>query len=232
LKLPDDRRAGPSLKPLAVLITVWLLLTGLLAYLLVSRDASPTTMRDLNPGPFRGNIIPDELRGARAPTFRLTDARGGSYGTADARGKPYVVTFLYTNCPDVCPLIGDELGQTLKLLGSRRDDVAVLAVSVDPKRDTAEAARAWLRRHRLPANFHYLIGEQRRLRSVWADYYAAPQVPGRPESAHTASIWLIDAKGRIATKYSGGFPVPPADMAHDLLLLLRARERTRSGATR
>ncbi|MEJ7787581.1 MAG: hypothetical protein WKF96_22485, partial [Solirubrobacteraceae bacterium] len=72
LEVPDDRRAGPSRKPLAILITISLLLTGLLAYLIVSRDTSPTTTtRHLNPGPFRGNIIPDELRGARAPTFRL-----------------------------------------------------------------------------------------------------------------------------------------------------------------
>ena len=189
-------------------------------------DAAPVG-RERGPGPFRGNIIPPELRGKRAPVLRLPDARGGELATGDLRGRPYVVTFLYTDCPDVCPLIGQELGQSLKLLGRRGDEVSVLAVSVDPKGDTATAARSWLRRHRLPSNFHYLIGSHERLRPVWRAYFAAPQIPGRSDSAHTASIWLIDANGEIATKYSGGFPVAPADIAHDLRLLLRRRDRAR-----
>ena len=216
-----------SRKPLVALLVLALGVTGVLAYAAAQtgNEADPP-MRQRNPGPFRGNILPEEIKGTPAPSFRLTEARGGSYGTADAAGQPYVITFLYTSCPDVCPLIGQELRQTLRLLGPRSGDVSIMAVSVDPKGDTAEAARAWLRRHRLPANFHYLIGNQRELRPVWDAYFAAPQIPGRADSTHSASIWLIDAEGRIATKFSGGFPVDPSDIAHDLRLLLRRRDRT------
>jgi cytochrome oxidase Cu insertion factor (SCO1/SenC/PrrC family) len=55
---------------------------------------------------------------------------------------------------------------------------------------------------------------------VWRSHYAAPQPRGNPDSAHSASIWLIDRKGRWRTKFSGGVPVAPADIAHDLRLLL------------
>jgi cytochrome oxidase Cu insertion factor (SCO1/SenC/PrrC family) len=55
---------------------------------------------------------------------------------------------------------------------------------------------------------------------VWRAYFAAPQPPGVRESKHTASIWLIDRSGRLLTKFSGGSPVPPRDLAHDLRLLL------------
>ena len=68
--------------------------------------------------------------------------------------------------------------------------------------------------------FHYLIGSAEELRPVWDGYFAAPQAPGVEESLHTASIWLIDASGRWRTKFSGGVPVPPADIAHDLGVLL------------
>jgi protein SCO1 len=141
--------------------------------------------------------------------------------TRELRGRPYTVTFLYTSCPDVCPLIGQELGEALGRLGRASGKVAVVAVSVDPKGDTAEAARSWLRRHRLPSNFHYGIGSERELRPVWKAHFVAPQAPGSAESLHTASIWLVDARGRWRTKFSGGAPVPPGDIAHDLRLLLR-----------
>ena len=174
-------------------------------------------------GPFKGGELPDGVRGAKAFEFELSDASGGTTGTRDVAGSPYVVTFLYTDCPDVCPLIGAELRRALELLGARARNVAVLAVSVDPDGDSPTAVREWLERHRLPPNFHYLVGSERELKPVWDAYYAAPQIPGRADSAHTASIWLVDGRGRIRTKFSGGMPVPPEDIAHDLRLLLEEK---------
>jgi protein SCO1/2 len=55
--------------------------------------------------PSRGNRLPDGVRDRQAPHFRLSDARGGVLDTRRLRGSPYVVTFLFTDCPDVCPLI-------------------------------------------------------------------------------------------------------------------------------
>ena len=72
----------------------------------------------------------------------------------------------------------------------------------------------------MPANFHYLIGSDAQLQPVWRSHYAAPQPRDNANSAHTASIWLIDRQGRWRTKFSGGIPVAPADIAHDLRLLL------------
>ena len=186
----------------------------------------PTAIAPEQRGPFRGGHLPDGVRGARAFEFELRDARGGTTGTREVVGRPYVVTFLYTDCPDVCPLIGAELRRALELVDDNAGKVAVLAVSVDPRRDTGPAVRRWLDLHRLPANFHYLIGPEAELKPVWDAYYAAPQIPGRPDSAHTASIWLIDRRGRIRTKFSGGMPVPPEDIAHDLRLLLREDVRS------
>jgi protein SCO1 len=99
--------------------------------------------------------------------------------------------------------------------------VAAVAITVDPEGDTRPAVRAWLRTQRLPANFHYLVGSRRRLEPVWRAYFAAPQPPGTEESRHTASIWVIDARGRLRAKFSGGIPVSPDDIAHDLRLLVR-----------
>jgi protein SCO1/2 len=210
---------SPSKVPLLAVV-VGAVMAIVLALGILRSDDEPAVISPAQVGPFRGGRLPDGVRNKPAHSFRLADARGGTTGTGDLAGRPYALTFLYTHCPDVCPLIGAELRRALELLGPRAREAGVLAVSVDPKGDTPAAVRAWLSRHRLPRNFHYLVGSAKQLRPVWDAYYAAPQTPGRPESSHTASIWLIDRDGRIRTKFSGGVPVAPKDIAHDFEILL------------
>ena len=218
---PSERRGPLRSKVLVALLAVCVAATAALAYLALAQAGDePLAIVEEQSTPFRGGQLPAELAGAPAPSFRHADARGGETGTADLAGRPFVVTFLYTTCPDVCPLIAQELREALELLGPRGDEVEVLAVSVDPENDTPEAVRAWLASNELSPNFHYLVGTEAELEPTWDAYFAAPQPAGEPGSAHTASIWLVDSDGRLRTKFSAGVPVPPADIAHDLGLLL------------
>ena len=130
------------------------------------------------------------------------------------------MTFLFANCPDVCPLIGSQLRETLERLADDAPRVAVVAVSVDPRGDTPAAVRAWLARQRAPRRFHYLVGSQRELAPVWRAWYAAPQIPGDPESAHTAIVWLVDARGRLTAKVPAGRPFDASGLARDVRSLL------------
>lgn len=164
--------------------------------------------------------LPPGLAGKPAPEIRLTSARGGVFDTRSLAGKPYLVTFLYVNCPDVCPLIGEELHAALQRLGPDAGRVGVVAVSVDPRHDTAQAVRVWLRQHREPAQFQYLIGSQARLAPVWKAWYAAPQIAGDPESAHTAIVWLVDGRGRLTAKVAAGAAFDPGALAQDMRSLL------------
>lgn len=206
--------------PLLLLAVALVASAALTLVALAGRDEGPIAIVPEQEGPFRGNPLPEGVVDTPAPSFRHADARGGELDTGSLEGTPYAVTFLYTQCPDVCPLIGQEIGQALELLGARSDEVAIVAVSVDPSGDTREAVRGWLDRLNLPDNFHYLVGSEAELEPTWDSYYAAPQVPGDPESSHSASIWMVDAEGRIRTKFSAGAPVPPADIAHDFEVLL------------
>lgn len=222
----ERRNTERIVRIVLVALVVVLVSAGLGAALAALRPSSepsgPTaTPGQRNPEGFRGNALPEGLVREPSPQFDLADARGGRTGTGDMAGQPYLVTFLFSHCPDVCPLIAQEIRRAFDLLGRRADEVAALAVSVDPQGDTRENVLRFLRRHRLPRNFHYLIGSRDELAPVWSAYYAAPQLPGSTESAHTASVWVIDAQGRIRTKFSGGAPIPPADIVHDLRQLLR-----------
>ena len=172
-------------------------------------------------GPFlTAATMPQGLGGRAVPPFNLADARGGSVASAQLTGRPYVLTFLYVHCVDVCPLIGSEIHDALTKLGPRASSLNVVAVSVDPTGDTHTAVKRWLAVHHEPANFHYLIGSARRLAPVWKAFFVSPQTPGDPHSTHTAVIWLINRRGRLAALVPAGIPIDTRLLAHDLGVLV------------
>lgn len=158
---------------------------------------------------------------APAPTMRLEDAATGKvFDTASLADRPYMVTFLYTHCPDVCPLIGAELQAALRELGGDAKKVDVVALSVDPRGDTRSAVQAWLAVHHEPANFHYLIGSEEELQPYWNAWHVGPQIAGDPDSSHTAVIYPITRAGKIAAIIDAGGQVPSRDLAYDFRSLI------------
>lgn len=154
---------------------------------------------------------------APAHDFALRDQDGRPVRLSSERGRFVVVAFLYTRCPDVCPLVAAQLNSALRGLGRLRDDVRVLAVSVDPRGDTPRAVRAFVRGHRLLAQFRYLTGTRAVLRRVWRDYGVGVDPRNLDLVDHTAYELLIDRDGRPRVSY--GSNVRAADVAHDLRLL-------------
>src|SRR5687767_14836715 len=77
----------------------------------------------------RGLVLEDR---PVAPNFRLRDQDGRLVSLADQRGRWVLMTFLYTWCPDVCPVIAGNLNQALRSPAAKRAGLRVLSVSVDP----------------------------------------------------------------------------------------------------
>jgi protein SCO1/2 len=153
-----------------------------------------------------------------APDFTLRDQSGRVVRLSAERGKVVMITFLYTHCPDLCPLTAAHINAALTRLGSRRTGVVALAVTVDPKGDTKLAVRAYVRTHRLPAEFHYLTGSKTALERIWRLYNVTPLRPGGPDPDHTLYILLLDRSGKSRVLFDAlGKPVA---MAHDLGVLL------------
>lgn len=163
---------------------------------------------------FAGSTWPG---GPSVADFALRDQDGRLMRLAAQRGRFVIVTFLYTRCPDVCPLIADQLNEALRRLGPARRQVRVLAVSVDPKGDSKAAVRRFVRAHRLLPQFRYLTGTWRQLVPVWRAYYVSPQPFGGGVSLHSAYELLIDRSGRPRLSYDAR--VKAAAIVHDLRLL-------------
>lgn len=147
-----------------------------------------------------------------APDFTLTDQRGQTVRLSQFRGQVVVLTFIYTHCPDVCPVTAEKLRLVDTLLPTAtRAHVALLAVTIDPARDTTAALQDFSKQHGLNDNPHWfaLRGDGATIASVWHTYGiypgrmpapASPPPAGSPaggyELGHTDAIYVIDPQGR------------------------------------
>jgi protein SCO1/2 len=154
-----------------------------------------------------------------APATRGRGADGGRVELA--RGRPALVTFLFAECPDVCPLLAERIRAALDDLGpGDARGLQVLAVSVDPRGDTPRAVRRFLRTHGLQGRMDYIVGSRAELEPVWQAWLVAAQSGNARESIHSARVVLVDRDGRQVGSYAGGIPFAPADLAADLRALL------------
>ena len=159
-----------------------------------------------NPATNQSNLQGTNLGSTPAPDFLLKDQFGNSISLAQFKGKPVVLTFLYTHCPDVCPLTAEKLHTTMQSLGNNAQQVAVLAVSMDPKGDTATAAQNFSNVHKLGDYFHYLIGTHNELAPVWASYSVDAQAATSSGSVnHSSAIYVIDKQGHERVLLDNGF---------------------------
>ena len=152
-----------------------------------------------------------------APALTLTDGlTGRPTSLAELRGRPVVLTFLYTRCPDACPLTAQRLRQAQRTLGTEAANVEMVAVSVDPVNDTPQAVRDFSRSYELTTNWRYLVGTEAALRAVWGAYgVRAVADPSLPTVSHADAIYVIDRRGRERAL------LHTSDPAEDLVSLLR-----------
>ena len=165
-------------------------------------------------------IIGTEITPTAAPDFTLTDGITGRPTTLSTlQGKVVVLAFLYTHCPDVCPLTAEEFRQAQqKLTDDERERTVFVAVSVDPRQDTPEAVQTFAKDHGLTKNFLYLIGGSAQLQPVWSAYGIGVQAdPTNPLVGHNDAMYLLDRKGQARVLVHSN--IAAADLANDVKVL-------------
>ncbi len=154
--------------------------------------------------------------------FGLTDQNGRRVRFGQFRGKPVVVNFMYTSCPDVCPL----LTASLKILRDHMEpaesrDIHFLSITTDPEVDTPEVLKAYSKRHKADApNWSWLTGNERALAPVWQGFGVSVQRIAKGLIEHTTLTVVADAKGYMRFAYFGSAPDPDV-MLQDLRALAK-----------
>jgi protein SCO1/2 len=136
--------------------------------------------------------------------FRLVDQNGQSVSDADLKGKPSLIFFGFTHCPDVCPTTLFEVSEILGRMGDDAKRVNALFVTVDPERDTQEKIKDYL------SSFHPrlrgLTGDAAAIAAIEKAYRVyAKKVPlegGGYTMDHTALVYLMDKDGRFVAPFN------------------------------
>ncbi len=200
-----------SVITLAVLVIV-------LVTLLQQRQQAATTVQATSPSTTASGLLGTDLNGVAAADFSLTDQFGKQVSLSQYKGKPVVLTFLYTNCPDVCPLTAEKLHSTMQMLGQDAQNVGIIAVSTDPARDTQAAALKFSKAHNMQDSWHYLVGNEQQLSPIWSNYHIFAQQQQQTVN-HSMGIYLIDKQGHQQVYEDNDFT--PAQLADNLKILLK-----------
>jgi protein SCO1/2 len=156
-----------------------------------------------------------------APPLALHNYTGQPVNLASLRGKAVLVTFVYTHCPDVCPLIVSNLAAAQRGLGAEARHLRILAVTVDPRRDTPTAIRTFLSAREATGRMDYLLGSRSQLRRTWKDWDVGVSTgKNHLTNGHSSIIYGITATGRMAVVYPANFS--PQQIIHDVPLLARS----------
>ena len=197
------------------------------------------------PEPLAGTVL---TASDPATPFKLTDQSGRPVSLADYRGKVVALTFLYTYCPDICPIVTSHLKQARETLSEDSSEAAFVAISVDPERDTVERAHAYSQEWGMLDGWAFLVGDRERLAPIWKAYYVEATIDSSAHSdasvadhattatsssaaslsgdiataytlSHPAPVYLIDRGGLLRVLFT--LPFDPGDLVHDIRLLLR-----------
>ncbi len=218
------------------------LLSGCAGASTASSSSAPTAA----PAEFHG-VEPQPV--PARPSFVLRTTSGERYDFQERTGgKPTLLYFGYTNCPDECPTAMADISAALRATPAElRDEVEVVFVTTDPERDTPPVLRTWL--DGFSAEYVGLVGTQAEVDAAQrATGIAAaersgpvPTLPGRPDAhpdeegtaphthagplgygvGHANVIFAFDTQDRLPVLYPGG--VRPSDIAADLPLLAQTQ---------
>ena len=142
----------------------------------------------------------------KAPEFTLLNQSGQQVALRDLRGKVVLLTFTYSSCSGVCPLVTRSLATLQRRLRpEERGRVFFLSVTVEPEVDTLSALRTYARRHGVDlASWAFLTESPTIVQEVRQSFGITVNKQANGIVDHPGWTFLIDRKGMVRYRYLGG----------------------------
>jgi protein SCO1/2 len=155
---------------------------------------------------------PDDAGGSQeimiGGPFALIDQTGAPFTDQDLRGRPFIVFFGFTYCPDVCPLALTKVALALEELGPDAERFQSVFITIDPERDTPQLMARYVENNGFPNNLIGLTGTLEQIDAV-ADAYRVhyKKIESGENAAsylmeHSSVLYLMDAEGRFVDVFT------------------------------
>ncbi len=181
-----------------ILISFFILLAAVFMgyYYYVSREVPKRLPVYGNPGHVVGN-------------FSFTNQEGKTITEKDVEGKIRVVEYFFTTCKGICPRMNENMSKVYEAFHGN-DKVMILSHTVDPKKDTVEAMKAYsLRFDADPKQWMFLTGDKKQLYDMARNAYLVTAIDDtatvdiESDFIHSEKMILVDDGGRIRGQYDG-----------------------------
>lgn len=161
----------------------------------------------------------------RAPDFTLESLEGTPVQFSEYSGKVRVVEFMFTNCPDICPITTANLVEIQKELKEKEvfgNKVNFFAITFDPARDTPEVLREYASTLKLDQNGWVILrGGEEETRKIVESYGGFVEKQPDGSFAHSIrSLVLVDQNNNIRKVYQMGQEMPTDEVRKDILSLV------------
>jgi protein SCO1/2 len=160
------------------------------------------------------------------PPFALRERSGEALGAGDLAGHVWVANFVFTRCPDVCPMLTTRMGGLQETLTRGEDPIRLVSFSVDPDRDTPEVLRAYATRAGAGRAWLFVTGPRAAIAALLREGFRVAYADDGPPTApitHSDRFVLVDRQLRIRGYYHGLEPADIERLARDATALRDGR---------
>jgi protein SCO1 len=187
---------------LGFLMTVIAMVLAYIAFLVLDSPGTELDNRTLSPVSLIEPPLP-------IPDFILTNQLGEAISLSDLRGKPVLLTFGFTHCPDVCPITLGEMREIYNSLDNQSDNLHFVFISVDGQRDTPEILADYLTTLRVDNFIIGMTGTEEEIREMGIPFgldfsYSEADALGNYSVEHTAGMFLLNTEGQWIRRYAYG----------------------------
>lgn len=157
------------------------------------------------PGPPKKGEVGRKTVDLPAPDFTLVDQEGKPFSFAAVRGKVVLVTFIFTTCPDFCPILTSKLTQIQRQLEANKEkNLFFLSVTTDPDTDKPPVLKSYAEQYRANLrSWAFLTGDKKSVAKVWDAFGIRVKKLPNGQIQHTGLVVLIDRKGMRRVNYYG-----------------------------